>query len=460
MRRTETSAVSHSLAGRPYFVAVAAVPCGCPMLCPEELEALEPDDALALDEDNIRHWLSGHDRLALPEGGLSRFRLPGAQVQLGGATAELESWSVCSKCGAVPEAAVLTESENTWVRRYEQLPSWCRDSLRSFLAPKAPKLSIAAIEEEDGPVDPQAQDEATYVVQSLANVIRLHREFAQVDFFEAHWLAADIAGASAAAGLLLYKGADDDQTLSDACKERSFEIALPLLPPGKHPASISAIPDKDLTDDFLYDVFVFLDGLELRIRDFEEGCFKLSQVERRLERCLDDVESQLELEAVQQAGLVDEVLAARLVEQRRVIKLQQDELDQLHFEHQVLSEEASRLREEVAALELDEMSEEEEFGVGFSAEVSDALPSDHARSATSPGSPVRGREGHRASGRSHSGSARRPGDQVLPVMIPRGVKRQDLRPTRNENKADQGRQKYGYKALQVIRVGARISFAP
>ena len=28
-----------------------------------------------------------------------------------------------------------------------------------------------------------------------------------------------------------------------------------------------------------------------------QGCFKLSQVERRLERCLDDVESQLELEA-------------------------------------------------------------------------------------------------------------------------------------------------------------------
>ena len=27
-----------------------------------------------------------------------------------------------------------------------------------------------------------------------------------------------------------------------------------------------------------------------------QGCFKLSQVERRLERCLDDVESQLELE--------------------------------------------------------------------------------------------------------------------------------------------------------------------
>lgn len=74
-------------------------------------------------------------------------------------------------------------------------------------------------------------------------------------------------------------------------------------------------------------VFVFLDGLELRIRDFEEaissrfwvffgvfvafssvfraaqGCWKLSQAERRLERCLEDMESRLELEAVQEAGL-------------------------------------------------------------------------------------------------------------------------------------------------------------
>lgn len=38
-----------------------------------ELEALEPDDALALDAENIRQWLSGHDRLLLPEGP-GRFR--------------------------------------------------------------------------------------------------------------------------------------------------------------------------------------------------------------------------------------------------------------------------------------------------------------------------------------------------------------------------------------------------
>eukprot|EP00438_Fugacium_kawagutii_P029100 Skav229063 [mRNA] locus=scaffold2611:240685:241293:+ [translate_table: standard] len=46
-----------------------------------ELLALEPDDALELDEDNIRHWLSGHDRMALPEGKLRRFQPPGAELQ-------------------------------------------------------------------------------------------------------------------------------------------------------------------------------------------------------------------------------------------------------------------------------------------------------------------------------------------------------------------------------------------
>ena len=49
-----------------------------------ELEALEPDDALALDADNIRLWLSGHDRLMLPEeSGPGRFRfLPGHDNKL------------------------------------------------------------------------------------------------------------------------------------------------------------------------------------------------------------------------------------------------------------------------------------------------------------------------------------------------------------------------------------------
>lgn len=43
--------------------------------------------------------------------------------------------------------------------------------------------------------------------------------------------------------------------------------------------------------------------------------------------------------------------------------------------------------------------------------------------------------------------------QLQRISIP-GVKRQDLRPTRHENKADKN------KALEVIRVGAGTSFAP
>lgn len=73
-----------------------------------------------------------HARIFPPQA----FKSASFEVQLGGATAELESWSVCSKCGAVPEAvgnvfftvwlnaacevmwyqaSVLTESENIWV---------------------------------------------------------------------------------------------------------------------------------------------------------------------------------------------------------------------------------------------------------------------------------------------------------------------------------------------------------
>eukprot|EP00434_Breviolum_minutum_P033634 symbB.v1.2.029761.t2/scaffold3294.1/size59574/2 len=433
----------------------------------QELKELEPDDALALDEDNIRHWLRGHDRLTLPEGGLGRFRpIPGPELQhlspweeqkllsnwverplswiagvfvasVGRSHRCPESWRM-KLLGCVSELSkdlleslclfdILTPKFLAQIRRYEQLPSWCRESLRSFLAPGVPKLSLAIIEEEDGPIDPQPQDEVIYVAQSLADVIQLQREFLQLKSFEVHWLAADLTNASLAAGLLLYKGADhgDEDAISRlelepeeicAFAEKRLKDVKRVF--GEETLSCEAaevlrlkalaleIRDKDDGSA----VFIFLDGLELRIRDFEEGCFKLSQVERRLERCLDDVESQLELEAVQEAGLVDEVLAARLVEQRRVIKLQQEELDQLHFEHQVLAEEASRLREEVAALEPEEMSEEEEFAVGFS--TSEVEAGGDTRPTSPPmRSPGRSEElqGRRASGRSHSGSARRQG---------------------------------------------------
>ncbi|CAJ1376938.1 unnamed protein product, partial [Effrenium voratum] len=169
-----------------------------------------------------------------------------------------------------------------------------------------------------------------------------------------------------------------DQLLS---AQEAIEVDQERMAWGLLQAKQAKPPDSELDTQ----VFIFLDGLELRIRDYEEGCYKLSLVERRLAQCLELMEANLELKAVQQAGLVDEVLAARLLEQRRVIQLQQEELDQLQFERQVLSEEAARLREELEVWEPGEMPQEEEFGVGF-AQASSAEAGRPA-SPLSPGVP-------------------------------------------------------------------------
>lgn len=233
-----------------------------------------------------------------------RVAIQSRTVQLGGATAEMESWCACPTCGAEPEGSQLTDIENQWIQRYEQLPTWCRCStLRNFLAPKV-ELNIAAIEEEDGPLE-APEDEAIYVAQSLADVVRLHRDLAKVDFLQLHWLAADLAGASAVAGLLLHRAAAMSSTcreelrslqlepdeISAAAEQRlqavrrvfgeatlsveaaeilrwqalasdlrdggaelrrkSFETALPLLPPG---LSI----DKELSDELLFEMLAEL----------------------------------------------------------------------------------------------------------------------------------------------------------------------------------------------------------
>ncbi|CAE7515944.1 SET5 [Symbiodinium sp. CCMP2456] len=294
------------------------------------------------------------------------------------------------------------------------------------------------LEESDrrGPTDAEALSDG------LAAAVLLHRELVSrqldsaVPASEAHWLTADAAGAALEAGLLLLKTSGMDEELLRAfqaqvaslqlqpeelvaaadCRLRSLQRAL-----GKatltveaaellrlkaqclelcRPAEAAAVRRHALdvasallpgdsyagpgyAEDVLDEtVFLFLDGLEFRMRDFEEGCYKLSLAERRLSRCLDDLESQLELEAVQQSGLVDDVLASRLVEQRRVIQLQQVELDQLHFEHQVLAEEAARLREEVMATISGAMPEEEEFGVSFVDAPDSPQASEHGRSAS------------------------------------------------------------------------------
>eukprot|EP00438_Fugacium_kawagutii_P031695 Skav232924 [mRNA] locus=scaffold1477:831115:831993:- [translate_table: standard] len=156
-----------------------------------------------------------------------RVAIQSRSVQLGGATAEMESWCACPSCGAEPDGSQLTDIENQWIQRYEQLPTWCHCStLRNFLAPKA-ELTIAAIEEEDGPLE-APEDDATYIAQSLGDVVRLHRALAKVDFLQLHWLAADVAGACAVAGLLLHR----DAVMSSACREELGRLQLEVPAPG------------------------------------------------------------------------------------------------------------------------------------------------------------------------------------------------------------------------------------
>eukprot|EP00403_Amphidinium_massartii_P000252 CAMPEP_0178379152 /NCGR_PEP_ID=MMETSP0689_2-20121128/4793_1 /TAXON_ID=160604 /ORGANISM="Amphidinium massartii, Strain CS-259" /LENGTH=361 /DNA_ID=CAMNT_0019999241 /DNA_START=40 /DNA_END=1122 /DNA_ORIENTATION=- len=92
-------------------------------------------------------------------------------------------------------------------------------------------------------------------------------------------------------------------------------------------------------------VTLFRDGLELRLREFEEACRRLASLERRLQRKLDEAEAACELEAITATGLVDPRLIDKLVEQRRVIRLQQEELEHVYFERDCLRDDAERLRE-------------------------------------------------------------------------------------------------------------------
>eukprot|EP00927_Polykrikos_kofoidii_P076975 TRINITY_DN73973_c0_g1_i1.p1 TRINITY_DN73973_c0_g1~~TRINITY_DN73973_c0_g1_i1.p1 ORF type:complete len:302 (-),score=69.23 TRINITY_DN73973_c0_g1_i1:51-956(-) len=94
-------------------------------------------------------------------------------------------------------------------------------------------------------------------------------------------------------------------------------------------------------------VFLLHEGIELRLRELNEECRRLAIVELRLERCIDEAEAQCEIDAVRTCGLVDPRLLDKLVDQRRVIRLQQQEMDQIRFDRDVLADDAARLREEV-----------------------------------------------------------------------------------------------------------------
>lgn len=115
-------------------------------------------------------------------------------------------------------------------------------------------------------------------------------------------------------------------------------------------------PDEELDAN----IFLVKDGIELRMREFHEECRRLAIVERRFQRSVDRAEADLELDAMQASGLIDPKMFDRLLEQRRVMANQQDELDHMNFEKQVLSDDIERLREENKT----QLDDEVDFGDG------------------------------------------------------------------------------------------------
>jgi hypothetical protein len=93
------------------------------------------------------------------------------------------------------------------------------------------------------------------------------------------------------------------------------------------------------------DVLLFKDGLDLRLKEFQEDCRRIQQTEEKLQKLIDKATTEYE-HAVQGIAMsTDSRIFKRLREQQRLIEVQQQEIDQIRLEKEVLGEETSRLRE-------------------------------------------------------------------------------------------------------------------
>jgi len=93
------------------------------------------------------------------------------------------------------------------------------------------------------------------------------------------------------------------------------------------------------------DVLLFKDGLDLRLKEFQEDCHRIQKTEERLQELIDKATMQYE-HAVQGIAMsTDSRIFKRLREQQRLIEMQQQEIDQVRFEKEMLNEETKRLRE-------------------------------------------------------------------------------------------------------------------
>jgi len=92
------------------------------------------------------------------------------------------------------------------------------------------------------------------------------------------------------------------------------------------------------------DVMLFKDGLDLRLKEFEEDCKRIQATEAKLQRKIDEATNEYEQAVHGIAMSTDSRIYRRLREQQRLIELQQQEIDQVRFEKELLSEETRRLR--------------------------------------------------------------------------------------------------------------------
>mmetsp|Transcript_100076 Transcript_100076/g.173741 ORF Transcript_100076/g.173741 Transcript_100076/m.173741 type:complete len:230 (+) Transcript_100076:47-736(+) len=93
------------------------------------------------------------------------------------------------------------------------------------------------------------------------------------------------------------------------------------------------------------DVLLFKEGLDLRLKEFEEDCKRIQKTEERLQSLIDKATAEYE-HAVQGIAMsTDSRIFKRLREQQRLVEVQQQEIDQIRFEKEMLAEETKRLRE-------------------------------------------------------------------------------------------------------------------
>ena len=122
--------------------------------------------------------------------------------------------------------------------------------------------------------------------------------------------------------------------------EADMQRLASMLAPFMTPAGRLNLPEAGVDPK----VFLFKQGLDFRIAEYNEDCHRLESVQERLQRKLEEAAGSYERTFMGASGLADARIIRRLEELQRVIQIQQSELDQARFERDVVADEAKRLR--------------------------------------------------------------------------------------------------------------------